>query len=57
MSTGAQAPAAEKPAATVAVPDLKTLAAGAENALNQIAGKVDQVLIQPIRALVDAAKQ
>ncbi len=56
IESGAQAPAAPEIKSN-GQPSIKELAVSAENALNSIVGKVDEVLIQPIRALVDAAKQ
>lgn len=53
IESGAVAPAAGQNGKT----QLQTLAEKAETALNGIAGRVDQVLLQPIRELVDAAKQ
>jgi len=56
MESGAQAPAAPEIKSN-GQPNLKELAVNAENALNNIVGKVDEVFVKPIRALVDAAKQ
>ena len=57
IESGAVAPAAAPEIKSNGQPNIKELAVSAENALNSIVGKVDEVFIQPIRALVDAAKQ